>query len=226
VTKWHEFKVGDRTLAFSWDGYRVESFRGSATFVEDDESYARESMKRSFDGYDPELLARDLKALAIPICDAVGASPEYRAAVLATIEADAEYNRKVVSREPTPEEAAVIAKLLPVLAALAGNDDVRIFVSVDHNCAPPRETWGIKELDKGEWVMMRTTYGDCVLGCDTLEELADEAVQELQFDAERAVMDANDARATLAKVQQHTSEATMRAERLAAAVAVVKGWGT
>jgi hypothetical protein len=224
--KWHEFKLGDRTLAFAWDGYRVESYRGTAALVESDEPYVRENAKRSFDGYAPELLARDLRALATPICDAVGASPEYRAAVLATIEADAEYDRKVVSREPTPEEAAVIAKLLPVLAALASNDDVRVIVRVDHNCNPPLESWCVMELDKGEWVGMRTTYGGCVLGCDTLEEFADEVAQELQFDAERAVMDANDARATLAKVQQHASDATMRAERLAAASAVVKGWGT
>ncbi len=123
VTKWHEFNIDGRVLAFSWDGYRVESFNGSAAFVEEAGDDARRSMKRSFDGYDPELLARDLKALAIAICVAVGASPEYRAVVVATIDADTRYDSKVVPRGPTAEEAATIEKLLPVIAALANNNE-------------------------------------------------------------------------------------------------------
>jgi hypothetical protein len=226
MTTWHDFSIDGRVLAFSWDGYRVERFSGSAAFVEDDESYARESMKRSFDGYDPELLARDLKALAITICDAVGASPEYRAAVLATIDADAKYDSKIVSREPTAEEAATIEKLLPVIAALANNNDVRVLVRVNRNCDPPCDDWGVTELEDGAWGMMHTPEGHSVWGLDTLEELAHEVAELASVDAAIAMMKATDARNELELARQRYLDAASRSDRLLTANAAAKaaGW--
>lgn len=172
MTTWHDFNIDGRVLAFSWTGYRVERFSGRAALVEEDTDIARWNMKRSFSCYSAQLLARSYKATAVTISDAVGASPEYRAAVLETIDADALYEDKVVPRGPTAEEAATIEKLLPVIAALANNDDVRVLVRVNHNRNPPCDECGITELEDGAWGVMHTPEGHYVWGLDTLEELA------------------------------------------------------
>ncbi len=226
MTKWHDFSVDGRVLAFSWDGYRVERFSGSAAFVEEADADARRSMKRSFSGYSAQLLARSYKALAVTICDAVGASQEYRAVVVATIDADGRYDSKIVPRGPTAEEAATIEKLLPVIAALANNNDVRVLVRVNRNCDPPCDDWGVTELEDGAWGMMHTPEGHSVWGLDTLEELAHEVAELASVDAAIAMMKATDARNELELARQRYLDAASRSDRLLTANAAAKaaGW--
>ena len=226
MTKWHDFSVDGRVLAFSWDGYRVESFRGSAAFVEEADDDARRSMKRSFSGYSAQLLARSYKATAVTICDTVGASPEYRAAVLETIDADTRHEGKIVPRGPTAEEAATIEKLLPVIAALANNNDVRVIVRENRNCDPPCDDWGVTELEDGSWGMMHTPEGHSVWGLDTLEELAHEVAELARVDATIAMMKATVARNELELARQRYLDAASRSDRLLTANAAAKaaGW--